>query len=294
MHLDIKSYKKILDWININPSLIFLILGLIFGIIFIFNLAPLNGTDEFTHFPRAYQISDGTFWETKLSQQQYGGSLPSNINNMINDYRDLSRKSTGQQFNSRENQLNSQYMSINNVGKNNSTAIFTSVVTYPPWAYIPNIAGIWLAKLFRLPLIWYVYLARLIGLFVWIGLTYGAIRILPKGKWFLLTIALLPTSLSQAATVGADGLLNGLFWMLIALFIAVVTDKNKLTKFKLILIPLLSIFASVLKVGYWLIPMIFLTIPDSYFPTKTISRIWKLILVVGTAVASILFALHNV
>ena len=294
MHLDIESYKKTLYWIKNNPSLIFLVLSLTFGIIFIFRLAPLNGTDEFTHFPRAYQISDGTLWETKLPQQQYGGTLPSNISSMINDYRDLSRKPVGQQYISTENQLNREYRSINYVGKSNTTAVFTSVVTYPPWAYIPNVVGIWLAKIFNLPLIWYVYLGRLVGLLVWVGLAFEAIRILPKGKWFLLTLALLPTSLTQAATIGADGLLNGLFWILIALFIAVITDKSRLTRFKLILIPLLSIFASVIKVGYWLIPMIFLSIPRDYFSSKTVSRIWKSSLVVGTAIAGGWFALHNV
>lgn len=294
MHLDGKSFKKILDWTLDNPALIFLLLALVFGIIFIFRLAPLNGTDEFTHFPRAYQISDGTFWEKKLPQQQYGGTLPSNINNMINDYRDLSRKPSGLPYNYRENQLNNQYGLVNNVGKNSSTAVFTSVVTYPPWAYAPNVVGIWLAKLFNLPLIWYVYLGRLVGLFVWIGLTYWAIKILPFGKWFLFTLALLPTSLTQSATIGADGLLNGLFWLLIALFISIITDKHKLTKFKLILIPLLSIFASTIKVGYWLIPMIFLATPANYFPTKTFSKIWKSSLVAGTAIASVWFTLHNV
>ena len=294
MNLMITFWKKKLYWIRDNPSLIFLFISLIFGIIFIFRLAPLNGTDEFTHFPRAYQISDGTLWEKKLPQQQYGGSLPSNINNMINDYRDLSRKPVGQQYLSREKQLNKHYSSINYVGKNKVPAVFTSVATYPPWAYIPDVIGIWFAKLFKLPLIMYVYLGRLAGLFVWIGLTYWAIKILPTGKWFLLTLALLPTSLTQAATIGADGLINGLFWILIALFIAVITDKNKLTKFKLILIPLISIFASLIKVGYWLIPMIFLAVPANYFSTKTISRIWKSILVVVMALASIWFTLHNI
>ncbi len=293
MTLNIRSYKTALLWTKNNLSLIFLVIALIFGLLFIFKLAPLNGTDEFTHFPRAYQISDGTFWEKRLPQQQYGGTLPSNINNMINDYRDLSRKPVGQQYDLRQSQLNKEYSSIKYVGKNDSSAVFTSVVTYPPWAYIPSVLGIWLAKLFNLPLIWYVYLGRLLSLLIWIGLTYWAIKILPFGKWFLFTVALLPTSLTQAATIGADGLLNGLFWLLIALFIAVITNKQRLTISKLILIPVLSIFASIIKVGYWLIPLIFLVVPYSYFSSKLIARIWKLSLVVGLSIASVWFTLHN-
>lgn len=288
------NLKRILNWIKDNPSLVFLFVALIFGIIFIFRLAPLNGTDEFTHFPRAYQISDGIFWEKKLPQQQYGGTLPANINNMVNDYRDLSRKPSGQEYFSRESQLNKEYGFINHIGRNRVTAVFTSVATYPPWAYIPGVVGIWIAKVFRLPLIWYVYLGRLVGLFIWIGLTYWAIRILPSGKWFLLTLALLPTSLTQAATIGADGLLNGLFWILIALFIASISSRHKITKTKLLIILILSIFASMIKVGYWLIPMIFLATPASYFSTKTTARVWKLILLVGASIASVLFTLHNI
>src|ERR1035437_8735050 len=69
------------------PTEIFIFLALIFGGLFVFQLPPLNGTDEFTHFPRVYQISQGTFWEQKLPDSQYGGYLPNNINNMVNDYR---------------------------------------------------------------------------------------------------------------------------------------------------------------------------------------------------------------
>jgi uncharacterized membrane protein len=282
-----------LDWLAHNPATAFLVLSLFFGLLFIFRLAPFNGTDEFTHFPRVYQITDGTLWENKLPDNQYGGLLPMNINTMINAYRDLSRQSSGRQYQLHEEQLNNHYRSLSQPGVAKVPAIFTAVVLYPPWAYLPSVVGVLTARLLHVPLIWYVYLGRIFSLFAWMAVTWLAIRLIPQGKWFLVAVALLPTSLSQAATISADGLINGISWLIIAAVLAVFSRTILLNTKKLVLLTVLATSLSVLKQGYWMIALLPLIIPREYFRTTLQSKLWKAITLSMVLVTSALLALRS-
>ena len=287
-------YKIYYSWLAVRPALVFLILSLVFGSLFIFRLAPLSGTDEFTHFPHVYQISEGTYWEQRLPQNQFGGSLPSNINNMVNAYRNLTRISAGPQYQQTETQLNSLYNTLTQPGKTKVTAIFTSTVIYPPWAYTASLLGVMLAKMLKLPLIWYVYLGRITALLVWIGLTYLAISIIPTGKWFLVALALLPTSLTQAATISSDGMLSGLSWLLIAMVLAILARTIKPSWLKLISISLLSIYIALIKDGYFLIGLLPIVIPSKLFINQVLAKVWKLLTLAAVIIVSILFTLRTV
>ncbi len=282
-------------WIATKPHYLFLVAATIFGLLFIFRLAPLNGTDEFTHFPHEYQISQGMFWEQKLPGAQYGGYLPNNVNNMINQYRNLSRIPAGQSYQQTEASLNHQYSMTSNPGSKKVQAIFTSTVIYPPWAYVPGLIGLIIAKAAKLPLIWYVYLSRITCLMVWIGLAFLAIKLMPEpGKWFLVAIALLPTSLTQAATIGGDGLVTGLSWLVISLVLAIAAKKIKPSVPVLIATTAVAIYASLIKDGYFLLGLLPLALPMSVFANKIGGYVWKGITFVAVTGSSIWFTLRTV
>lgn len=276
-----KATKQIMLWLLAHPAEVFLILAAIFGTIFCFRMAPLSGTDEFTHFPRAYQISDGQLSEENLTNNEFGGYLPSNINNMVSDYRDLSRKGTITEFKQNEFILNQKYKNTRYLGDIKQRAAFSSDSVYPPWSYLPAVAGIRIARALRLPLLWYVYLGRLATLAVWILLVWWALKLLPEGRWFIVVLALLPTTLSQAATIGIDGLIIGVSWLLIALVIAVMAKKPHVSRAQLIMLSSLAVLVSIVKQGYWLIALLPLVIPAEYFISKRLSKTWK-IFTVGT------------
>ena len=284
-----KTLRKLVNY----PTEIFIFFALVFGVLFVFQLAPLNGTDEFTHFPRAYQISQGTFWEQKLPDNQYGGYLPSNINNMVNGYRNLSRSSDEQTYKIQAQELEHIYSSTSQAGAHRTQAIFTSVVTYPPWAYIPSVIGVFIAKTLALPLIWYVYIGRIFTLLFYIALAAWAIKLLPRGKWFLVVVALLPTSLSQASIIGADGLVNGLSWLIIAYTLAIFAKRVSLDWRRLIIISIASLWLCVIKDGYWLIAALPLVIPIKFFGKKIHGWLWRIADAAILGIASIFFAIRT-
>ncbi len=287
------SIRSYFSWSARHPALFFVAFGIIFGLIFCFRLPPLNGTDEFTHFPRVYQITDGTFWETKLPGNQYGGYLPINVNRMVNDYRDLSRKPTGSEYISKAHKLNKEYVSLHDVGRQKVPAIFTAVVFYPPWAYVPSIIGVQLAKLSHVPLIWYVYLGRIFSLLFWVTITAIAIRLMPSGKWLLVTIALMPTSLTEAATISADGVVNSMSWLIIALTLAMLAKKVRIRWSVLGVLTILMLYLSIVKESYWLIALFPLIVPRRFFGTKLQSIIWKGVSAIGVILSVVLFTANS-
>ena len=294
MKTRLASYLKTgLQWALNHPAEVFVVLSVSFGVAIIFRMAPLTGSDEFTHFPRAYQVQEGQYWEKSFPNNQYGGQLPNNIAAMVNDYRDLSRKSSQDEFNARKQQLSSLYGKQKSIGSKKVDMLFGSDAVYPPWSFLPSIVGITIAKVIHAPLIWYVYLARLMTLFVWIALVWEAIRLLPQGKWFLFTLALLPTSITQSATVGIDGLLNGVSWIMIALVFAILAEKVVIKKSTLYILFILAVMLCVIKQGYWLIAAWPMVIPSKYFFKQHHSRIWKILTVLVLLVVSILFALFS-
>ena len=214
---------------------------------------------------------------------------------MINDYRNLSRIPKGSAYQQAEANLNNKYSQITNPGNKKAQAIFTSTVIYPPWAYAPSLIGLIIAKAAKLPLIWYVYLSRITALLIWLSLTYLAIRLMPRpGKWFLFVIALLPTSLSQAATIGGDGLITGLSWLIISIVLAAAAKKIKPSWWLMILLTIAAVYVSLIKDGYFMIGLLPLAIPITWFYKKASAYIWKALNLVAVAGASLWFTLRTV
>lgn len=295
MHLfTLHPIRKYVRYLLRYPELDFAILALVFGLFFILKLAPLSGTDEFTHFPRLYQVSEGTLWEKSLPGEQFGGKLPENINNMINAYRNLSRFPTGASYLQGKSVLNDQYASVRDPGKKQVTAVFTSTVAYPPWAYFPSLIGLQLSKLLHLPLIWYVYLARLSNFLIWLGLVYIAIKLLPTGKWFMVVLALVPTALTQATTIGGDGIQMATAWLTIATTLAILDGKIKANWAILTMLLLVATYSAFIKDGYFLLGLVPLAIPLARFSTKRIGLSFKILnILIVLAIAS-LFTLRTV
>lgn len=243
---------------------VFLVVAMFFGLIFIFTIKPLHGNDEIVHFPRAYQVQEGQLWTEHLGGYDYGGYVPEQIKWFNDDWRVQVQSSELDpdwvaQLQNRYNQ--------ERLIRNDPVALpFTSAGVYSPWSYAPPALGILIADSLKLPLNWYVYLARLFTMLVYVLLVYWAIRIIPFGKLFLAVVALLPTALTQGGTIGMDGLVNGLSWLIIALTLAVFTKKLVITPKILALVAFLSLYLATTKQAYGLIALLPLLLPARLYP----------------------------
>ncbi len=248
---------------RVSPEKFFLLLAAIAGIIIPFRIHPLFGNDEIVHFPRAYHVQEGHAWTEHLSGYSHGGHLPQQIVDMNDRFREQVQNNNPDK--AKINSLTRQYSQERLQDDGRKPIPFTSAGVYSPWAYGPAALGVGVARLLDLPLVWYVYLARISCFLIWVLLVYLAIRIIPVGKYFLVTVALLPTSLVQASTVGMDGIVNGLAWVIVALTLAVFAKKIRLTAKMLGLMAFLSLYLATTKQGYALIAALPLIIPSSLY-----------------------------
>ena len=259
-----KLFKLILKALAIHFTSFFVVAALIFGVILCFRVAPLFGSDEIVHFPRAFQIQQGQLWEKKLSEHDYGGRLPIQIKQFNDGFRE--QVQIPQTDKAKLAALEAQYRHEKlNSSKGIDQLTFTSAGVYAPWAYLPAAIGIYMARVLNLPLVWYVYLARIACLLTWLILVYFAIRLFSSAKTYLIALALLPTSLLQASTVGMDGIVNGVSWLLIALTLAIFTKRITLRAPVFLLLLFLSLFLATTKQGYLLIALMPLVIPTSLY-----------------------------
>lgn len=280
---------SIIKWSVARPAEIFLIAAAFFGTLFCFVSPPLNGSDEFTHFPRAYSIQNGQLWPHRFGANQYGDFLPVGVVRMVDDYRDLSRKSTAQEYRAQTAALNTHYWTEHSTGNQLAPALFSSSAPYSPWSFTPAVAGIAAARAINAPLVAFVYISRFFTLLAWLALTYLAIKLLPGGKWFLVAVALLPTSLLQAATIGPDALVNGVSWLLIALSLAFFVRTRPVNAAALFSAFILALALCTTKQGYWLLAALPFFIPANNLP-RGLRLAWR---VVAPAVLIAVSALYT-
>lgn len=274
-----KEIKKLLGRLtNVRPEYVFVVLAMVFGVILTFRMVPLFGNDEVVHFPRAYQVQEGRLWATPLGGNDYGGYEPVQIKQFNDAYRE--------QVQNDNTDGDKIYIAKVRYAKERLTddkrepLVFTSATLSAGWDYFPPAAGILIARVLHLPLNWFVYLARLSTLAVYIVLTYFAIKYIPIGKRFLLVVALLPTALTQGATIGMDGLVNGLSWLIIALTFAALLNKVTITPKLMALMAFLAIYLSTTKQGYVPIALLPLILPARLFPFG-LKKVWAWRLVFG-------------
>jgi uncharacterized membrane protein len=258
------TFKQFGAVIQQHVALLFLVFAVVFGLVIVFTIKPIFGNDELVHFPRAFQISEGQFWEKHLSGYDYGGQVPVQIKEFNDAFREQIQSPNVDKKRIAELVERYHHEKLDR-SKGTTEMAFTSAGPYSPWSYLPSASGVFIAKVLNLPIIWYVYLARIACLLVWALLVYFAIRLLSAGKWFLIAAALLPTSIVQATTMGIDGIVTGVSWLIIALTIAVFTKKVVLNAPVFIALLFLSLFLATTKQGYLPIALLPLIIPTKLY-----------------------------
>jgi uncharacterized membrane protein len=268
----------------LRPENIFVVIALLFGLVLTFVIPPLHGNDEIVHFPRAYDVQQGHLQSEHLGGYDYGAYVPAQIKQYNDAYREQVQNS--QPDSVRLAEIRQQYDAEKLTGKSKEPLAFTSASVYSAWAYAPQAIGIFIAKLLDLPLNWYVYVGRIFVLLAYIVLTYFAIRLMPFGKVFLVVVALLPTAVTQSVTLGMDGLVNGLSWLIIALTLAIFTQRIKVSSKILALILLLSLFLATTKQTYAPIAVLPLLIPARLYPFAY-KKVWAWRAAFGAALVGV-------
>lgn len=266
---------------------IFLWIAALFGVLYIFITPPFQAPDEFFHFYRTYQLSEGQVLATKEGNQ-VGGLLPRSLQTVSLPFMGLPHQP--------ENRL-----SLTQLGDtlklplgDTGDRIFMHLSTmalYSPIPYIPSTVGVGLGKLVGLSPLALTYVGRLFNLAAWIALGYAALRITPIFRWVMLLLLLTPMSLFLAASLSADAITNGLAFVLMALVLRTAFGESETLSVRDVgAIALTTTLLALSKQAYVPLAFLWLLIPIS--KAKNPQRYWLwfgLVLLVSVG-ASLLWA----
>lgn len=270
-----------------KPEKIALILGTLFVLGYTFIIPPLNGFDEATHFLRAYQISEGKLLPERFGPDHAGGKIPVNISQMSDAAVDDIIQSAKTNL-ARKTHIRSYAKFLLQFHPSSSTVdkYFAGSSVYSPISYTPQAVGIFIARNLHLPLLLYVYAGRIINALIFLTLVYLAIKLSPTGKWVLLAVAMLPTTLTAAASLSPDSIINGVALLLVALFLKALFSKNIIKIKQLLIIASLIIILSLTKQTYFILVILPFFLPISVFGNWRRYISWNLIFVALALVAT--------
>ncbi|XXF80653.1 DUF2142 domain-containing protein [Myxococcaceae bacterium GXIMD 01537] len=204
--------RRWLRWIN--PVSVFVVVAGLSGLAIALFTPPFQGPDEFYHFYRAYQVSEGTM-RASFTSTASGGVLPSSLERTViaSGAFDVMFKHQVRQDLARVAVARAVALSPDE----RSEHYFTNTAVYFPLVYFPQALTLLPARLLGTPPLVMHYLARLGGLVCSIALTALALSLLPFYRWAAALLSLTPMVLFQRAVISADGVTFGFSLLLVAL-----------------------------------------------------------------------------
>ncbi len=223
---------------------------------------PFQAPDEQTHLYRAYQISDGNLIAKHLSYGA-GDVLPKSLSDSFQDYRYILFDENA------KNNKGLQAASFNKPLNQNDEieTRFENTAPYPPLAYLPQILGVSIGKLFDASPVMLLYLARFFNLVFWLFIINWCMRRLPQASLAIFVFALVPIVAFQASSASAD-VATAAISLLFIVEIARTFTLKKISRSNIILLIILGSILALCKMPYVLITLLSLSIPGGLFKSK--------------------------
>ena len=261
---------------------------LCFGIMSALIVPIADVSDELEHLTRAEITSQGVIfphWEdgpnnlTRLYNHTSEGKISQELNT------DVGFKTSQSHMFFLDNLENTVFETPDDTNKiSNLTMLDGSAFEQNPfYGYLPQAIGIFLAKLLDMNVIWMLWLGRIFNLVFYAFLISLAIKISPVLKVQLLTVACIPLSIYQAASVSIDSMMIGLGILTIAYFIYLYkAEEESLDTKHVALFCGLSLLLGLCKLPYLAFVFLILLVPQGNFKDKNILRYMILgVLIVG-------------
>ncbi|MCB0526315.1 MAG: DUF2142 domain-containing protein [Lewinellaceae bacterium] len=193
---------------------------LVFGFLIALLVPPFQSPDEYNHFFRAYQVSEGQFFCEKRDAR-LGGKLPASLSALRDSF--LYLKNNYDARLSLQGLKNGLSISLD--PDNRKFTDFANTAIYAPTGYLPQALAIAILRLFNAGPLYMLYAARLANLLLWFFVIRATLRIWPYNRIAVTAIAMLPATLCIAASTNAEVTTGCLLWWLIAGFMGNLTRE---------------------------------------------------------------------
>jgi uncharacterized membrane protein len=254
----------------IQTHILFAIIALFFGFVFVFMIPPNWGVDEDLHFDRAYQISTGVFQEKKLSPTSYGGLLPQGVVTLNNYVKtDLLDNGPGEVKEVDSTQAYHRMEGVKLAGKTEERD-FMGSGDYSPVPYVAPAIGIIVARLINPTVGSIMTGARIATLLTYTALVTAGLYLLRKRniKWLVFVCSLLPMALFQASVVNVDSFVTGISILLFAQLLVIWEQKSYLKLSQLGFLTLTALALTLGKPNYLILALAICFIPNKILSQK--------------------------
>ncbi len=255
---------KMLNLLNkIKPWNFFVFAAIVLEFVFMWVTPPLQAPDEFNHFYRAYQVSDGHFLPER-TPHRLGGEIPVCFNDFMTPYFYAAT-------NIKYVLYGLEVQESGNVPFNDSIKEFKdfpNTAYYSPVSYAPQAFAMFIARQFNCSVSAVYYAGRIGGFIFWLVIMFLVIRIVPVYKWLFTTLILLPMNLYVTNSLSADTVTNCLGLLFIALVLKYTFSDNKVGIKQLILLLTLLVLIAMAKVVYVGAIVLLFLIPLNKFSNK--------------------------
>lgn len=252
---------------------LYVLIAFTFGIIFIILIPPGWNPDEPQHYWRIQQLTDGNIVSDPFESNgrvETGGQLPLTSANFVlsyGGYRTLDNPDFRLSFPMWNNPDVSKDIKEGGQGVNLN---FSGSARYSPIVYAPQTIAMWITEKLNMSLLTGFFAAKIAGLVVQLLAIFWAIRLIPRGKWILFTIGLLPSTVVQSTALGGDVMTTSVCIIFIALTIklAYKLEPPKIIEISSIL--LLIALLGLVKPAYLPLSAILLILPimNRYYRDK--------------------------
>jgi uncharacterized membrane protein len=227
----------------------------VIGICLVFLIPPFQSPDEFNHFYRIYQISEGRFvGELSSDSSELGGYIPNSLIQVSQPFESMVlQKSNKTSFDTIIKYLNTPLEKDKKIFEP-----FPNTARYVATAYLPQVLTVSLLKQFNTPPLWMMYIGRLITFLTWFFIVNLVIQKIPIFKELVMFFLLLPGSLAINSTLNADIMTNAIFFLIFMLFFRFRQKTSAITFKELLLFASLFLLTTINKICY--LPAIFLLI----------------------------------
>ncbi len=237
---------------NIPIEKLFLITSIIIGLLYAFSIPILSGTDEPSHFYRAYQVSQGVFIDKSDSYDL----------KIEKDLLDLHYRKINENYKSEVIKKDLDKKTKVDLPEKDA------IGSYSPLQYIPQALGIKIGLLLNLNSMFIVLIARILIFVVWVIFGYFAIKIFPYNKLLYFLFLTAPSILSLVSTCSGDVLLLGSSFLFISKILDFMKNKKQITAKDILLLTLLTVFISITKTVYFFLTFLTFLIPKECFKNK--------------------------
>ncbi len=248
----------------ISPEVFFLLAAPLLFYYYNSKTPPLQASDEFNHFYRVWQVSEGQFLPYK-ENHRLGGYVPQCVDEFSLPFW---WAATNLKYSLSEADINETkkvlYKDTLYTFKD-----FPNTAMYSPVSYAPQALGVYMAKKYAKTMSAIYYAGRYFAIVFWLVLIFLSIRLMPFGKWLFVLLALLPMHVYITTSLSADTVTNALAFFFTAYTLRIVYQKSRFTYKNLFVLALLLALLATAKVVYIALVLLLLLVPNTHFKNRT-------------------------